>query len=209
MKKLVLVSESKDYLYFIGKDKRPWYSWYRIERNEWNSKKDLVKLAYTSYQGVVNLFEVDETLIDYNDSFLVHYLTSRYDKTVDPEAKTLNDLINDGYSIYEDEMLSIYTEVQPTIAFLTHKNFGCVGIVIKRTGDAVMPSDVFKEMEVKLTQQLPEDKMWMFEISQNGKRLSSGVSPDKEKCLFEAMCEMNSYSEQQFGNLVLTVKKED
>lgn len=64
-----------------------------------------------------------------------------------------------------------------------------------------------KEMKVKLTQQLPEDKMWMFEISQNGKRLSSGVNPDKEKCLFEAMCEMNSYSEQQFGNLVLTVKK--
>lgn len=33
MKKLVLVSESKDYLYFIGKDKRPRYSWYRIKRN--------------------------------------------------------------------------------------------------------------------------------------------------------------------------------
>lgn len=48
----------------------------------------------------------------------------------------------------------------------------------------------------------------MFEISQNGKKLSSGVNPDKEKCLFEAMCEMNSYSEQQFDNLVLTVKKE-
>lgn len=49
--------------------------------------------------------------------------------------------------------------------------------------------------------------MWTFEISQNGKKLSSGANPDKEKCLFEAMCEMNSYSEEQFENLVLTVKK--
>ena len=49
--------------------------------------------------------------------------------------------------------------------------------------------------------------MWTFEISQNGKKLASGVNPDKEKCLFEAMCEMNSYSEEQFENLVLTVKK--
>ena len=209
MKKLVLISESKNYLYFIGKDKHPCYPWYRIKKDEWNSKKDGVKLIYTSHQGVISVFEVDEILLNYQDSFEVHFLTAPYDTTVDPEAKTLTDLINEGYNIYEDEWINMYIEMHPTIAFLTHKDFGCVGIVNKMlSGSAIIPEDVFEEMKIKLSQQLSEDdKVWVFEISQNGKRLSSGTNPDKEKCLFEAMCEMNSYSEEQFGNLVLTVKK--
>ena len=216
MKKLVLVSESKNYLYFIGKADKPfYYSWYRIERSEWNSKKDLVKLMYTSNQGLISLFEVDEAL-ECNDSFLIFYLTSPYAKAVDsedglpidPEAKTLDDLLNDGYRVCEDELLSMYSEIHPTIAFLVHKDFGCVGIVRKISREAIVPDEVFGEMKIKLSQQLPEDnEMWIFEIHQNGERLASGANPDKEKLLFEAMCRMHGYSEDQYENLILTVKK--